>query len=98
MIPEYVERVLNWPTPTTVRELNTFLGFSGYYRSYIPEYAKLTVRLNALKRQTKLEWNDTLEKDFQELKSAFRAECCIKPRTEKRDSSEPGEGSVMAEK
>ena len=73
MIPEYVERVLDWPTPTSVKELNTFLGFSGYYRSYIPEYAKLTVRLNALKKQTKLEWNHTLETDFQELKSAFRA-------------------------
>ena len=36
MIPEYVERILNWPTPTSVKEVNTFLGFSGYYQTYIP--------------------------------------------------------------
>ena len=35
MIPEYVERVVNWPSPTSVKELNTFLGFSGYYITYI---------------------------------------------------------------
>ena len=26
MIPEYVERILDWPAPTSVKELNTFLS------------------------------------------------------------------------
>lgn len=33
--PSKVERVLNWPRPTSVNELRGFLGLSGYYRRFI---------------------------------------------------------------
>jgi len=35
MIPDHVERIKNWPVPTTCKEAATFLGFTGYYRSFI---------------------------------------------------------------
>lgn len=38
-----VEAVRNWPVPTTVTELKSFLGFIGYYRRFIPNFA-LTAR------------------------------------------------------
>ena len=37
MIPQYVEMILNWPMPVSVKEVNTFLRFTGYYQTYIPQ-------------------------------------------------------------
>ncbi|KAL6459678.1 hypothetical protein MHYP_G00314370 [Metynnis hypsauchen] len=31
--PEKVSAIKNWPRPTTVKEVRSFLGFAGYYRS-----------------------------------------------------------------
>ena len=36
MLPGYVDKVRDWPTPTNCKEKSTFLGFTGYYRSFIP--------------------------------------------------------------
>ena len=40
-VPKYVELVAQWPIPTTLRELRTFLGKVAYYRKFIPEFAHL---------------------------------------------------------
>ena len=34
----FIKRVVEWRCPISVKALNTFLGFTGYYRSYIPDY------------------------------------------------------------
>ena len=47
MEPDYVSRIKNWPAPTSVKELNTWLGFTGYYHSYISQYARLTAGMNS---------------------------------------------------
>ena len=36
MEPSYVQRIVQWPTLSTVRQLNTLLGFMGYYQNFIP--------------------------------------------------------------
>ena len=36
IVPEYVEKIKNWPIPTTGKELVSFLGFTSYYRGFIP--------------------------------------------------------------
>jgi len=46
MIPAYVARIQEWPKPTTGKELATWLGFCGYYRSFIPGFSNLTARMN----------------------------------------------------
>lgn len=33
--PEKIEKVQNWPTPTTPEEIRKFIGFAGYYRKCI---------------------------------------------------------------
>lgn len=50
--PEKTEAVRNWPVPERVEDLRTFLGFTGYYRRFIPNYAKQVRPLNDLKPKT----------------------------------------------
>ena len=71
MKPSYVEKITKWPAPTTTKELNTWLGFCGYYRTFIPNFSKLTNEMNSMKKETKFVWNDILEEKFQLLKAEF---------------------------
>lgn len=42
MDPSRVEAVSQWPTPTTHRELQVFLGFANFYRRFIEGYAHMS--------------------------------------------------------
>ena len=71
MRTSYVEKITQWPTPKTVKELNCFLGFCGYYRTFIANFSKLTNEMNSMRKETKLVWNEELEKNFNLLKEEF---------------------------
>ena len=49
LIPSYVDKVLNWPTLKTGKELAAFLGFTNYYREFLPDLAQMTADLNTEK-------------------------------------------------
>ncbi|GAA6081704.1 uncharacterized protein LOC111855352, partial, partial [Tachysurus ichikawai] len=46
--PQKVEAIKTWPNPRNLKELRSFLGFSGYYRRFVKDYAKLVKPLNEL--------------------------------------------------
>ena len=50
MQQEYVKSILEWPAPKTVKQMNTFLGFVSYYRSFIPDISQLTNEMNAQRK------------------------------------------------
>ena len=72
MVEEYVQRVMDWPVPTTPKELSRFLGFVSYYRSFIRDFSLLTEEMSAQKRKKKLEWTPIMDEKFVKLKEAFR--------------------------
>ncbi len=37
-----VSAIKNWPVPTTIKELQPFLGFSNFYRRFIPNYSTIS--------------------------------------------------------
>ena len=41
MDPKKIKGVADWSPPTTVTEVRQFLGFTGYYRYFIPNYSKI---------------------------------------------------------
>lgn len=71
MIPSYVQKIMDWPLPETGKELRSFLGFTGYYRSFIKEYAHLTHEMNKMKTGNQLEWTTSTQEKFQLLKECF---------------------------
>ena len=75
MNKNYVRRVLDWPLPTTVAELRSFLGTVGYYRAFFPRYGILTAEMEGYKSQKgRLVWEPEVIKKFEELKRLFTQE------------------------
>ena len=71
MVERYVDLLLKWPKPTTSKELATFLGKCGYYRSFIKDYGKIAACLEAEKKKPKLVWTPQMTQSFETLKQAF---------------------------
>ena len=63
LIPEYVQKIKDLPVPKNGKEVATFLGFAGYYYTFIPQYSALTNRLNGIKKTEKFLWNEVIGQD-----------------------------------
>ncbi|MCG8407061.1 MAG: reverse transcriptase family protein, partial [Phycisphaerales bacterium] len=46
-----VKKVLDWPTPTNVKEVRSFMGISSYYRKFIIDFSKIARMLTDLTRK-----------------------------------------------
>uniref|UniRef100_A0A669DKA6 Gypsy retrotransposon integrase-like protein 1 n=1 Tax=Oreochromis niloticus TaxID=8128 RepID=A0A669DKA6_ORENI len=46
--PEKTEALKTWPRPQTLKELQSFLGFTGYYRRFVKDYSKIVKPLTSL--------------------------------------------------
>ena len=67
-----VSAVLDWPTPKSVKEVQSFLGFANFYRKFILHYSSLTAPLTTLTRNA-VKFSMSLEADaaFLTLQQAF---------------------------
>lgn len=64
-----VEAVQSFPVPTTIRQVQSFLGLSGYFRKFIPGYSKIARSLtNLLKANTDFHFDDAEKNAFEQLK------------------------------
>lgn len=46
--PDKIASVQNWPTPTTVRDIRSFMGLASYYRRFVPNFSSVARPLNSL--------------------------------------------------
>lgn len=46
--PDKIEALKSWPVPRNIKELRSFLGFTGYYRRFIKDYARVVHPLTEL--------------------------------------------------
>jgi hypothetical protein len=67
--PENVKAVVEWTRPTSMFEIQSFLGLAGYCRRFIKGFSKLSRPLTTLtKKNACFIWTDECEHSFQELK------------------------------
>ena len=77
--PKKVQAVAKWPTPKTVYDVRSFLGFVGYYRRFIKNFSKIAKPIrevitgleNQSKRSAKktfVEWTEAADSAFEHLK------------------------------
>ena len=52
MDPTKIKGVADWPRPQTVKDVCTFLGFTGFYRYFIPNYSAIARPLIDLTRKS----------------------------------------------
>ena len=63
----------NWPTPTTVKEVQRFLGFSNYYRRFIQGFGQVAAPITSLLKGGPVRLQGTAEVDraFSHLRALF---------------------------
>ena len=97
-------KILNAEPPRTKKQIQSFLGLTGYYRAYVPNYASLTAELTDLIRKgkpNKIEWTSSLQDSFDKLKQLLAAKPVLhlpdltKTFTLRTDASNTGLGAVL---
>jgi hypothetical protein len=100
--PSKVHDVLDWNAPMSVGDIQSFLGFAGYYWRFIKEYLKISKPMTELlEKDKKFEWTPACDAIFQELKKRLMiALILVMPDIEKPfsiycDASGQGLGCVL---
>ena len=72
MDPIKVKAIEEWPVPTDLHSLCSFLSFGNYYKGFIEDYSRLTRPLHDLtKKGTPWHWGDSQRIAFETLKEKF---------------------------
>lgn len=72
MDPKKLDTVASWPEPTSVKDIQSFLGFTNFYRRFVDNYARIVVPLNALTRKdTPFDFSPACRDAFVALKKAL---------------------------
>ncbi|KAA0052401.1 pol protein [Cucumis melo var. makuwa] len=67
--PAKIETVTNWPRPSTVSEIRSFLGLVDYYRRFVEDFSRIASPMTQLTRKgTPFVWSPACDSSFQELK------------------------------
>jgi hypothetical protein len=83
-----IQAIKEWPTPTTVTDVRSFLGFVNFYRKFIEGYGKRAQPLTDLtKKDLKFDWTQSCQDAFEEIKQ----EVLRRPILWEPDPSEPYE-------
>jgi hypothetical protein len=96
--------IRDWPTPTTVKQVWSFLGFRNFYQKFISYYLDLAQSLNYLtKKYKKFEWTMECQNMFDTLKKWFMEEPVLlmpnqsKPFQIKSDTSKVATRAILTQ-
>jgi hypothetical protein len=103
--PRKVEKVRDWPTPRTVKDVHSFLGLASYYRQFMKDFSKIAKPMYQLIKQDEdFKWGSEQEKAFNELKQLLIKAPVVaypdftKPFILYTDGSHTGLGAILEQK
>ncbi|KAL4085164.1 hypothetical protein QTP88_027456 [Uroleucon formosanum] len=81
-----IKSVKTFPIPTTVKEIKSFLGLTGYYRNFVPDYGKIAKPItNLLRKGIEFIWTSECQEAFEKLKIIL----CNEPLLQYLDFEKP---------
>jgi hypothetical protein len=99
-----VETIQCWATPSSVKDVQRFLGFANFYHRFIKGYSKITTPLTTLTCKDKpFSWNPTAQAAFDILKMAFTSTPILihpdpaKPFIMETDASDFALGAIISQ-
>src|SRR5260221_11543516 len=86
MDPQKLSGVADWQMPKNPTDVRSFLGFTGYYRYFVPNYSKIArPLLDLTKKHLVWHWGEPQLKAFETLKTLMcRRPVLIQPDFERR--------------
>lgn len=73
-----IEAIKSWPTPSTEKELRSFLGLAVFYRRLVKDFLKIAKPLHSLTHNNK---SGQKKKTKEERNEAFREKCETEKQT-----------------
>jgi len=72
---EKIRTIKEWKEPTSIKRIQSFLGFANFYRRFIQDYSRITTPLTCLTRkEVDWKWGDEQQTAFKTLKKAMVTE------------------------
>src|SRR5439155_24003607 len=72
MSNQKIQAVLEWLTPTNIKEVQSFLGFANYYRKFIKRFGSEAKPLtNLTRKDQEFKWTKEAQEAFEMLKKKF---------------------------
>ncbi|CEL53441.1 Retrotransposable element Tf2 155 kDa protein type 1 OS=Schizosaccharomyces pombe (strain 972 / ATCC 24843) GN=Tf2-1 PE=4 SV=1 [Rhizoctonia solani AG-1 IB] len=100
-----IQAVQEWPTPTTVKQVQSFLGFANFVRRFVANFSQIARPLhNLVKKEVKWQWTNKEERAFRDLQQAIITAPVIvhtnpaKPYFLETDASGAALGSVLSQR
>ncbi|CAM8905405.1 unnamed protein product [Rhodiola kirilowii] len=100
-----IDLIMTLPYPSTVRDIQSFLGHAGFYRRFIKDFSKKALPLSTLlQKEVPFEFTNTCKEAFNELKKALTSTPVIQTPDWKKpfeimcDASNFAVGAVLGQK
>ena len=101
--PAKTAQVAKWPTPSSQKEVQQFLGLASYYRRFVKDFATIAKPLHRLTEKTMdFKWTSECQSAFEELRRNLTAAPILafpdfeKPFILDTDASDFGVGAVLS--
>ncbi|CAF1330915.1 unnamed protein product [Rotaria sp. Silwood1] len=101
--PGLIDSVKLFPQPTRLKDIQSFLGLTGYYRKFIKDYAKIRSHQKSKRPPNNIEWSVECTIAFERLKTALtqapilRAPNFNEPFILETDACDYGLGTVLTQ-
>ena len=103
-LPNKLDCIQHMPALKNTKEIEQFLGLTGYYRKFVPRFTDISRPLTTLtKKDKKFEWTPACQKSFDLLKETLHGEPVLKyadtskPYTLYTDASKFGWAGVLTQ-
>ena len=102
--PSKVDVVKSWPTPSTAKEVQRFLGFASYYRKFVRNFSQIACPLYRLTEKNQpFQWTSQCNQSFVSLVNHLSSPpilafpCFDRPFILDTDASNDGIGAVLSQ-